>query len=155
MQNINKFDKFLTDELSDLTDILIIKDRNNYILFNKYKISSSNRSVIVKTLGQYGVEHEFSSIRNAVTWCTLDNEKRYQEANRMIDLDLKLSSKDFTIQVYKKIYKNNPFETHRLIYETKLEEEELKKYHMLNELNRFIEISKNIQSQKFKSKINT
>ena len=142
----SKIDKFIKDELNNLKDILIIKDQNSYTLFGKYKIIS-HKNLIKVTKGDIG--HEFGSIRNAVVWCTLDHAKRFAEAHRLLELDLLIPSRELTIQISKKMIKTSKFESYRLINETKLEEDILKKDRMMYELDRLIQISKSIQTYNF------
>jgi|688.fasta_scaffold16299_15 hypothetical protein len=150
--DINKLEKFFTKELtSELKDVMIINDGgNNYELFGKYFVSptpSGYFKVSIKTA--YEV-HEFANVRNAVTWCIFDNAKKYSEANRIKDLDLRLCSMEVDLAIHKKMAKNAKDPSNKWIYLIKLQEDNLKKKMMLNEMSSYINTSKTIQAQKFR-----
>lgn len=153
MTDFKKLENFLTQQLSgDLRTILITTDDNgNYQLFGKY--------VIIPTKGGYykvvvnaTEEYEFGTVKHAVAWCTFDQSKKYREAKRIKELDLKLCSMEVDIAIHKKMAKNAKDDSLKCIYITKLQEDGIKKKIMLREINSYINTSKMIQAQRFEQK---
>jgi hypothetical protein len=149
--DINKLEKFFNKELtSELKDVMIINDGdNNYELFGKYYISPMSSGYFKVTVKTSYDTHDFASVKNAVAWCTFDNAKKYSEANRIKDLDLRLCSMEVDLAIHKKMVKNTKDSNNKWIYIIKLQEDTLKKKMMLREINSYINTSKTIQAQKF------
>lgn len=150
-----KLDQFLHRELTeDVKSMLItINEKGNYELFGKYTIVPTNRGYFnVVLVHPYAHTEEFTTIRNAVTWCIFDNHKKYREASRIKELDLRLCSKDMDIAVQKKILKKAKDMNTKWVHIIKLEEHTLRKRQIMEELNSHINTSKFLQLQKFKTK---
>jgi hypothetical protein len=150
-----KIDQFLNKELSSELKSLMITttERGNYELFGKYRIVPTSQGYCkVVLLSPYDHTEEFTSIKNAVTWCIFDSHKKYREANRIKDLDLRLCSKDVDIAVQKRMIKKAKDMDSKWVHIIKLEEDSIKKRAMLEELNSHINISKFLQLQKFKTR---
>jgi len=149
--DINKLENFFKKELTtELKDVLMINDgQNNYELFGKYHISPTSTGYFKVSLKSTYDTYEFANVRNAVTWCIFDNAKRYSEANRIKDLDLKLCSMEVDLAIHKKMAKNTKDTNNKWIYIIKLQEDALKKKMMIREINSYINTSKIIQAQKF------
>jgi hypothetical protein len=151
--DIKKFEKFFEREISTVKDVMILPDADgSYELFGKYKIYPSKGGYYRVSVFSTDTEYEFTNIKNAVTWCTFDNVKKYYEAGRIKDLDLRLCSMEVDIAIHQKLANKTKDKNNRWIYLTKYEEDLLKKKAMLKELNSYINTSKLIQAQKFKSK---
>ena len=84
-----------------------------------------------------------------MVWCTLDNDRYYREAGKVLELDLKLSSNDLNIQIHKKLAKKAKNAESKLIYTIKWEEDSRKKRLLTEELQTFINKSRYIQNRKF------
>jgi hypothetical protein len=137
-------------ELSNkINELLIFRNEDgSYFLFGKYRI-------IPDSLGNFQVSnddeiiHNFSSLKNAVTWCVFDKNKQYKDVRRIVELDDMLGGIDVSIAQHKRLAeKSNCFED-RSIYLTKLYEEKLKKRSWTEEINTYIKISKHWQNKKF------
>lgn len=144
-QFINK--QLITDELKNV--IVVPSPDGSYELFDRYKITKSNSGFLVTFIKPFDQKFEFASMKNAVAWCTLDNDRRYRDANKILELDLKLSSNDLNMQIHKKLAKKAKSVESKLIYINKWEEESRKKRLMTAELEIFINKSRYIQNQKF------
>lgn len=146
-----KFEKFLERELTgSLKDVIVIADKDGtYELFGKYKIYPVKAGYYKVSIFNTDSVHEFANVKNAVTWCTFDNVKKFHEANRIKDLDLRLCSMEVDIAIHQKMASRSKDINTKWIYITKYEEDILKKRMMLKELNSYINTSKMIQAQKF------
>lgn len=152
MVDVNKkFEKFLERELTGtLKDVIVIADKDGtYELFGKYKIYPTRGGYYKVSIFSTDIVYEFANVKNAVTWCTFDNAKKFHEADRIKDLDLRLCSMEVDIAIHQKMASKAKDMNTKWIYITKYEEDILKKRIMINELKSYINTSKMIQAQKF------
>ena len=149
-----KLDKMISNsEFAKLQDVVIFKDTDGtYSLFNKYHIKKKDANDIVVSLNNGDDVNSFFSIKNAVCWCVLDKIGKYQLANRVIDLDMHLSSVEVHISIHSKLFKKAKKTEDKLIYLAKLNEDKFQKKAMSDELNQYIENSYAWQQKRFDSK---
>jgi hypothetical protein len=153
MNNATKFEQFIKRELTDdIKNLIVYQENGVYELFGKYVIRSTNDGYYKVTTHPFAGEHLFVTIKNAVSWCTFDNAKRYHEARRIKDLDLRIASIDFDINIHKRMVKNAENIENKWIYIIKLEEDTFKKKMMLTEINSYINTSKMLQANRFSQK---
>jgi hypothetical protein len=139
-------------DLRSLQDIAIFQDElGRYSLFGTYLITKENGNFNV-TLETAYTFYEFSTLKNAVTWCTLDKRNRIIDAKRMVQLDKKLTSLDTAILVHTNLVKKTKSPEDRLIYLAKLSGEKLEKRKILEEIDTYINESKRWQTQRFDRK---
>lgn len=155
MNNQLKIENFLKKEFnSNLKDICIIQSEDgSFELFNEYVIRK-------QTNGLYNVSplyiissHQFTSLKNAFTWCIFHKYKRFKDTKRIEELDLLLSSVNVTLFQQKKLLLKSKDLENKLIYNAKIHEEKIKKNIMLKELTNYINISKHLQTRKFLDKL--
>lgn len=151
--DIAKLAKFFDAELSSsLKDILLSKDGSGkYYLFGKYAIVQYKNLYKLYCIKSQEII-DFSSLKNATAYCILLNAGKSMAANRVVSLDLKLSSIDTDIAVHKNKLKTSKDNFTSLVSITKLQEDIYKRRVMLAELNDYINNSKRIQDYNFKSK---
>lgn len=153
MTAANKLAKFIEEKLqSDVRDVMVNDHGNgHYELFGNYFIrllhNKNYRVLSVKDNALY----EFTSLKNATSWCTLHNQKMYRQADRVHNLDLRISSIQLDIAVQKNMVRRKNDEN-RLTTLIKLQEANYKKKLLTQELNSYINNSKTIQANKFRSK---
>ena len=95
-----------TSEFAKLQDVVIFQDTDGtYSLFNKYHIRKKDVNNITVSLNNGDDVNSFFSMKNAVCWCVLDKIGKYQLANRVIDLDMHLSSVEVHISIHSKLFK--------------------------------------------------
>lgn len=136
---------------SKISDLLIIRENDgSYFLFGKYKI-------VVDDLGNHKLLysfddeliHNFSNLRNAVTYCVFEKNKKTKFLPRIIELDSTLGSLEVMIAQHEKLLKKSTDSDKKSIYLAKLYEEKLKKREMTKEINGFIQTSKYWQTKKY------
>lgn len=148
-----KFEQFVKRELTDeLKSVIVYQENGVYELFGKYIITSTKDGYYKVTMKPFAGEHLFVTIRNAVSWCTFDSARKYYEARRIKELDLRLASIDFDIDIHKRMVKKNGNTEDKWIYIIKLQEDTLKKKLMLTEINSYINTSKTLQAHRFSQK---
>jgi hypothetical protein len=149
-----KLDKMISNsEFAKLQDVVIFKDTNGtYNLFNKYHIKKKDANDIVVSLNNGDDVNSFFNMKNAVCWCVLDKIGKYQLADRVIDLDMHLSSVEVHISIHSKMFKKAKKTEDKLIYLAKLNEDKFQKKAMSDELNQYIANSYAWQQKRFDSK---
>jgi len=156
--DVNKIDRKLdkmikTSEFAKLQDVVIFQDTNGtYSLFNKYHIKKKNTNDIVVSLNNGDDVNSFCNMKNAVCWCVLDKIGKYQLANRVIDLDMHLSSVEVHISIHSKLFKKAKKTEDKLIYLAKLNQDKLQQKAMSEELSKYIQDSYIWQQKRFSSK---
>jgi len=153
--DVNKIDKKLdkmisNSEFAKLQDVVIFKDTDGtYSLFNKYHIKRKDATDVVVSLNNGDDVNSFFSMKNAVCWCVLDKIGKYQLADRVINLDMHLSSLEVHISIHSKLFKKAKKTEDKLIYLAKLNQDKLQKTAMSEELSKYIQDSYNWQQKRF------
>lgn len=147
---INRVTQFLSKELfHKMSDIAIFKNMDgSYELFNKYVINEENDSYRI-TLKCGSEMHLFSSLKNAVTWCTFDNRNKFSQTNRIEFLDQMIAGAETNIEIHKKLIHKSKDLGNKLIYVAKMSEEQYKRTLMVQEMSSFISESRLWQTRKF------
>ena len=152
---VNKLATFFREEkiLNELKDYIVYQEIDgSYQLFDQYAIIKNKELYVLNKLKTY-TEKTFMSLRNAVTWATLDKSKNYVEANRVLELDLLLSGANENMKVHAKLIKTAKDIDQALIYITKLDEDRVKKQLISCELDGYITKTTKWQRKKFEQKI--
>lgn len=139
-----------TSEFAKLQDVVIFKDIDGtYSLFNKYHIKKKNTNDIVVSLNNGDDINSFFNMKNAVCWCVLDKIGKYNLANRVIQLDMSLSSVEVHISIHYNMFKKSKKTEDKLIYLAKLNEDRFQKKVMTQELQKYITHSYVWQQKRF------
>lgn len=146
-----KLDSILnTREFDRLQDITIFQEPDgSYKLFNKYSLHKRGTGDVMVSLINGDDINSFFSIKNALCWCVFDKLGKYRLADRVIELDMSLSSVDVHISVHTKLFKKAKKTEDKLIYLAKLNEDKLQKKSMSQELEDYIENSYIWQQKRF------
>lgn len=153
--DVNKIDRKLdkmisTSEFSKLKDVVIYQDTDGtYNLFDKYHIKKLDTNDVVVSLNNGDNVNSFFSMKNAVCWCVLDKIGKYNLADRVIDLDMHLSSVEVHISIHSRLFKKATKTEDKLIYLAKLNQDKLQKTAMSSELSKYIQDSYNWQQKRF------
>lgn len=148
-----KFKRVISkQEMERLKDIAIFQNPNGiYEVFNSYLIDKKPEGAIVK-LHNGDTINSFYNLKNAMCWCIFDKRGRYNSANRIVELDLKLSAIDVSMTLHQRLFKKSKDTDTKLIYLAKLNEDKHKKRQMTDELNAYLAESDYWQQSKFKLK---
>jgi hypothetical protein len=149
MKTETKLNNFFENELkSDLKDLLITRDqKGRYSLYGRYTIVPNKKGLFRVYTRDINVEFEL--LRNALAWCVLHHAKKSREASRIEELDLKLSSVKTDLLIHKNMLRKNSKKDTKWIYINKIQEDNIKKYTILNEIKTHINSSRCIQNNKF------
>lgn len=148
-----KFKKVISkQELDRLQDIAIFQNPNGtYEVFNSYLIDKKPEGAIVKLYNGDTI-NSFYNLKNAMCWCIFDKRGRYSSADRIVELDLKLSAIEVNMTMHQKLFKKSKDADTRLIYLAKLNEDKYKKRQMTDELNAYLAESNSWQQRSYKLK---
>ena len=136
-----------------LKSSIVLRDGNEYVLFNKYVIVNANQVYIITRLTDDSVYH-FSSLKYAVTWITLDKYNMVYEANRVIYLDIMLSGIDTSTTLYEEYLKKTKSLDTSFIYSNKISENNYKKRGITSELAVLLNKAKTKQLKRFSQSYN-
>lgn len=139
-----------TSEFAKLQDVVIFKDIDGtYNLFNKYHIKKKDVNDVVVSLNNGDDINSFFNMKNAVCWCVLDKIGKYNLANRVIELDMNLSSVEVHLSIHSRMFKKSKKTEDKLIYLAKLNEDKFQKKVMSEELEKYINNSYAWQQKRF------
>jgi hypothetical protein len=139
-----------TAEFAKLQDVVIFKDIDGtYNMFNKYHIKKKDVNDVVVSLNNGDDVNSFFNMKNAVCWCVLDKIGKYTLANRVIELDMSLSSVEVHLSIHSRMFKKSKKTEDKLIYLAKLNEDKFQKKIMSEELEKYISHSYIWQQKRF------
>lgn len=144
-----KIEKFFEQSIyTGALNISVLKNQNGeYFLFGKYLIKPLD--------GLYSVMYEdeksttFSSLKIAVTWCVFHDKKYIFECKQIEDVDFKLSGIKIDIIQHTKILDNSKNKEVRMLYYSKLENDDNKQKMLIEKLNKYISMSKRWQNSRY------
>jgi hypothetical protein len=152
MSEINMFSilkKLLSkEEIQQLAEMLVIEGKSGYELFDEYSIEKTDMGYIVKKYKTF-VEHSFFNLRNAVVWATLDKRNKILDANSVVTLDSQLQSTLASLELHQKLCKKTKNIDSKSLYFIKLNEDKVKKYHIMSKLDNYVIETKRWQNKKF------
>ena len=103
-QLFDAFEKVIDSKVyNKLKDTIVLHDGDSYRLFEKYEISQKDNVYLVAKMTSDTVQ-TFSSLKYAVTWATLDRNNAIYEANRLLELDLKVNLNEMYIGTLHSIF---------------------------------------------------
>lgn len=149
-----KFNSFVNSgTMPEIEDIMVFQTSDGeYELYNKYYISRTPDKSYVVTMKDTHAHHTFYKLKNAVVWCTYDKRNKISDADKIIDLDLKLHGADSNAEVYTGLFKKTKNVDSKLLYAAKLTEEKVKKTYILAQLDLLVTEAKNWQLKRFIAK---
>ena len=142
-----------TKEIEKLSEISIMQGQDgSYFLFNKYTIRKNNDCFIVIKDYVAGTK-SFNILKNAVAWCTFDQQNIIYESNRIFTLDNNLASVDSEIQIHQNLAKKAKNLEEKLIYLAKMGEEKMERKQITEELAGYVTSSKIWQNKRLNKSI--
>lgn len=137
-------------ELESLSSHIVIDDgKDSYQLYNQYSIKKIKETYTMSKFHTHTTE-TFCMLRNAVIYTTLDKQNRIMDSKRIVELDRLQENASICIELYKKLAKKEKDIDQKTIYLVKLNEDELKKTIIENEISSFVARSNRWQEENFK-----
>lgn len=131
-------------------DLLFVKNEDGSVfLLNKYTIKPLKNGYFKLTMDTRDHIHYFSSMKNAVTWCIHDKKMKYSAAARIKELDMLITSLSTSMEIHKKLIFKTEDKQSKLIYTAKLNEEQMKKRTLQQEMDAYVNMSRYWQTKKF------
>ena len=152
-KTLNKLSEVIPKgDMKSLQEIAVYQDENgDFCLFNKYTIRKIDGLFTVMVDYVFDT-HTFSSLKNAVVWCTLDKRNKILESNTVKTLDQQMTALDSAIVIHSTLAKKAKNDEDKLIYLSKLSQERAKKRKVLAEIDFYIEDSKRWQLNRMSRK---
>lgn len=145
---IESLEKFIT---KDLVKNLIYMVNDKYVLFDQYTIEKIKDGYTVYRYRDDRV-FQFNKSRNATAWIILDKFNKFYEANRVLELDLKLSSVLVDKHIHSKMAKKSNLESY-LLYMAKLQNDNMRQKKFQNELDKYITMAIICQQRGFENEL--
>ena len=140
-------------EIAELESVMFFKEEDgSYNVFNRYKLVKKDKNNISVVLHNGDTIHTFYNMRNAVCWCVYDKRGKFNRANRIIDLDTKISGTEMNMEVHKRLFTKTKSPDDKLIYLAKLNEGKLKRKSMIAEIQSYLLETGSWQENQFKMK---
>lgn len=140
--------------LTTLEDIIIYQEQDGtYKLFKQYSIEKTNTEFKV-TCNTVTKNSTFYTLQNAVAWCIYDKQSKIYQANRIVELDHKLGSIEVELAIHTKQFIKSKTTEEKLIFIAKVENDQVKKTLIIDELKSYMTDSKRWQTRRFDQKPN-
>lgn len=135
----------------DLMKNLIYTIDDKHVLFGQYVIDKNKD---VYTVYRYRDERafQFNKIRNATAWVILDKFNKFFEANRVLELDLKLASVLVDKCIHTNMLKKSNLESY-MLYTAKLQDDNIRQKKFQNEIDKYITMAINCQQRGFENEL--
>lgn len=132
---LQKIEKFFNKEvIKETVNNLIFKNEDgSYVLFDKYLIIHNKKNYEL-SIKQYHGTTCFYSLKNATIYAILHNNKKYSEAQRIVEIDKKFEGIDFSILHLNNMIKKSKITENKLIYTSKLSQDLANKEMLRKEL---------------------
>lgn len=130
--------------VNNIKKFVIIQENNGYRVFEKYLITTSNAGFKVNKLYS-DIEHRFLTLKNALTWCTLDNKNLVVESQRVKFLDSQITGLSITSALLEQYLKSVKDKDKKFIYSNKLVENKIKHDRLTTEMTNFSQKARRFQ----------
>jgi len=96
-QAYKKLQRLAKQSLADIKQNIIVKERDHYLAFDRFKITKNDDGFSVHRNGEY--EHTFINSQNAVSYCVFDKHAHQEHSLQIKHLDKRLQHRMFDIEV--------------------------------------------------------
>jgi len=148
-----KLQEFIKSSMPSVSKFIIYDTEDGrYIMFERYAISKYDNQVMVT---RYSDEHmfKFNKLRHAVAWAVLDKNKRYWEATRLIELDIRLTALEVDIEQHKRIKNNTPDMNRYSIMLDKIQHDVALQTKFQKEIDKYIIMANDCQLKGFENEL--
>lgn len=147
--NINDIVNLVTPQL--LNCLIYHDEDGSYKLFEQYQIVKKDNMFIVH---RYRDEKQFQffKLKHATAWSILDKYNKFHEANKILELDLKLESVKVDKLIHAKMKKKSKHDY--LIHIIKYDQDVLRQNKFQRELDKYIVMAKMCQERGFQNELN-
>jgi hypothetical protein len=137
------------EKLTELQRQSIYRDVDgSYNLFGIYSVKHQD-DIFVMSKDKTYTEHSFTDLRNAVAWATFDHVNNINMSRKVLELDMKLSGSIHNVKVYERLCRNTKDLEKKSVYLNKLNENRIKRNHILHDLESYVHKAKEWQYKQF------
>jgi hypothetical protein len=149
-----QLETIVTQTFTEMIGEIIIKVDKQYVLYNRYSVTRENGGVTVYRRQDAG-HFNFSTMKHAVTWITLDRHSLFVERDALYRLDKSLSSVEVDKHIHAKLRKKHSKDVEIFpIYATKYQCDILKEKRIVAELDKYYKLATKRHSQGIKNETN-
>lgn len=146
---LSKLNNFVNREYDKAAKVIIFQnDDGSYELFDIFIITREENTYVVQKKTSY-LSKTFFSLKNAVSWCIFEYKNKLNEANRVESLDRILNSILAEIDTHKYLVERTSDLDKKMIYLSKLSDNQVRKRSVFKELNYLTNSSYYLQLKQF------
>lgn len=148
MNKDHKLESWIRKELGSVLPQVIWKnDAGTYEVFGKYRIVPKKHGYVVFSRAtEIG---KFSSTRSAISWCVADKHQRFNLARWIMHTDQQLDNLHNDIIVRANMIERGRRPQWREDVGTKLQSKIVRRFHLENQLDKYVKMAKYLQLQGF------
>lgn len=147
-KNYKKFRNLALQSLQSLSSNIIVKVKDDFVVFSRYKISPTSDGYF-KLYRHDTLVHEFTNSRNALAYCILENRARIEEANTLLSQDKRIQRLEVDIDRQSQIIQTTKDADRRELMAMRLTENVAQRGQVKIKLNDTIELAKYYQQKGF------
>lgn len=152
-QHYTKIEEFVKASMPSLVKFFIYDtDDGRYIMFERYSIQKFPDKTVVNRYGDDRILN-FNRMRNAVAWVVLDKNMKMWEANRLIELDLRLTGLEIDLAQHERIKKTTTDIERHDIMVNKIQHDRALHNKFQKEIDKYIIMANECQQQGFKNEL--
>lgn len=133
-------DIFVQNYLKTKNTMIFELSAGKYEFFGKYRVEEGEHITVHRYRDD--AVFQFSKLRIAAAWVTIDNKDRFEMSKRMVALDAKAGALDVEISHHKELISKNPQLDRLLVYQAKLGKELFERKQIQMELDKYITTAK-------------
>lgn len=147
-KNYKKFRNLAVQSLHSLSSNIIVKVKDDFVVFNRYKISPVDDGYF--RLYRHGtLVHDFTNSRNALAYCILENHARIEEAQHLLNSDKRIQRLEVNIDRQSHIIQTTKDADRRELMAMRLTEDVAQRGQVKIKLKGTIELAKYYQQKGF------
>lgn len=147
-KNYKKFRNLALQSLQSLSSNIIVKVKDDFVVFSRYKISPTDDGYF--SLYRHDtLVHEFTNSRNALAYCILENRGRIEEAENLLSQDKRIQRLEVDIDRQSQIIQTTKDADRRELMAMRLTENVAQRGQVKIKLQSTIELAKYYQQKGF------
>lgn len=152
-QNYTIIEDFVKSYIPSLSKFCIYDtDDGRYIMFERYSVQKFSDKTVVNRYRDDRVL-SFNRMRNAVAWVVLDKNNKMWEANRLLELDLRIVGLEIDLAQHERIKKTtNDMERYDIMI-NKIQHNRALQNKFQKEIDKYIIMANDCQQQGFKNEL--
>lgn len=150
----NQLANLVTETFADMIGEIIIQIDGEYVFYNRYHVTRDVNGVTVYRR-QDAERFEFSTMKHAIIWITLDKHSLYRERNHMYRLDKSLGGAVSERIIHDRLRKKLSIESDQFaIYTTKYHSDRTKEKRFVAEIDKYYKLATRCHLQGIKNETN-